>query len=213
MLDTCFPRPPGDIGHPASFAMPVRHRVVPGASAQRVVRGRAEGLLPDFIAAAQALVGEGAAAVTTSCGFMALHQREMEAALPVPVWTSSLLALPGLAAHRPGVITADAASLGPDHLRAVGADPATPIEGLEPASPFTRMLMGQGEELDEDEALAQVLGAARRLRAREPSIGVWLLECTNLPPYAQALRGETGLPVHDILTLIHARWAALEAAR
>ena len=29
MLDTRFPRPPGDIGHPASFSMPVRWRRVP----------------------------------------------------------------------------------------------------------------------------------------------------------------------------------------
>ena len=38
MLQTRFPRLPGDVGHPASFSMPVHHRVVPGASAQRVVR-------------------------------------------------------------------------------------------------------------------------------------------------------------------------------
>ena len=42
MLDTRFPRPPGDIGHPATFGFPVRRRVVEGAAPGRVVRGAAE---------------------------------------------------------------------------------------------------------------------------------------------------------------------------
>ena len=79
MLQTRFPRPPGDIGHPASFAMPVRWRVVPGASPQRVVGERAAGLLAPFVAAAQALVDEGAAAISTGCGFLALFQAELQA--------------------------------------------------------------------------------------------------------------------------------------
>jgi hypothetical protein len=37
-----------------------------------------------------------------------------------------------------------------------------------------------------------------------------VLECTNLPPYAGALRRATGLPVHDILTLLHHRMATLQ---
>ena len=60
MLDTRFPRLPGDVGHPASFSMPVRHRVVTGASPQRVVRQADPALLAPFIAAARSLVAEGA---------------------------------------------------------------------------------------------------------------------------------------------------------
>ena len=37
MLDTRFPRLPGDIGNPATFAFPVRYSVVAGASPSRVV--------------------------------------------------------------------------------------------------------------------------------------------------------------------------------
>src|SRR3954452_4053300 len=109
MLDTRFPRGLGDIGNPASFAMPVRHHVVRGASPQRVVREGDPALLKPFIDAAQQLVDEGARAITTSCGFLVQFQAAMAAALPVPVWTSSLLKLPELQA--PGVITVDALSL------------------------------------------------------------------------------------------------------
>ncbi len=91
MLETRFPRPRGDIGNPSTFAFPVRYRVVAGASPRRVVVERDASLLAPFIAAARALQDEGAAAIATSCGFLALFQRELQAALAVPLWSSSLL--------------------------------------------------------------------------------------------------------------------------
>jgi Asp/Glu/hydantoin racemase len=209
MLDTRFPRPPGDIGHPASFTMPVRWRRVPRATPQRVVREDAQGLLDPFIAAARALVDEGAAAIATGCGFLVLHQQALQAALPVPVWSSALLHLPALAGRRPGVITADAHALGMAHLRAAGASADTPIEGLAPGCAFQRTLLQDLLTLDEADACAQVLAAAQRLRARHADITDLVLECTNLPPHADALRQATGLPVHDVLTLLHTRWQQL----
>ena len=109
VLDTRFPRLPGDAGRVDSYRMPVRTRVVQGASPQRVVRDGDPALLQPFVEAAQTLVAEGARAITTSCGFLLRWQAELQAAVPVPVWTSSLLLLPGL--RRPGVVTVDAAAL------------------------------------------------------------------------------------------------------
>lgn len=96
MLDTRFPRVVGDIGNPLTFDFPVLYRTLRGASPQRVVRERDPALLAPFIDAGRALVEQGATAITTSCGFLVLFQRELKAALPVPVWTSSLLLLAGL---------------------------------------------------------------------------------------------------------------------
>lgn len=207
MLDTRFPRPLGDIGHPGSFTMPVRHRVVRAASPERVVRRRAQGLLPAFVAEAQALVAEGARAITTSCGFLVLVQAELQAALPVPVWSSSLLQLPSLEA--PGVVTAEASSLTEDHLRAAGAAPDTPVAGLPDGGPLQRTLLENLPTLDEAAARADTVAAAHALIERHPAVREIVLECTNLPPYADAVRAATGRPVHDILTFLHARWRAL----
>ena len=209
MLETQFPRPLGDIGNAQSFAMPVRHRVVRGATAQAVVHGRAQGLLGAFVDAARELVSEGAVAIATSCGFMALMQRELQAALPVPVWTSSLLWLAELS--QPGVITIDATALRAEHFRAVGADTATPIEGITTTSALYRTLMQDQTSLDMPAAETEVLAAAARLLHRHPGLQTLVLECTNLPPYADALRRATGLPVHDVLTLVHQRWQALKS--
>lgn len=213
MLQTRFPRPPGDIGHPESFPFPVRRRVVDGAVPTRVVRGAAEDaqLLARFIEAGRALVDEGAVAIGTSCGFLARWQPELQAALPVPVWTSALLELPALAPRRCGVITIEAASLTAAHFTAVGADPATPMEGITPGSALHGTLLQDRPDLDLDDARDQVLAAGARLLQREPELQALVLECTNLPPYAAALRAATGLPVHDVVTMITARMAALNA--
>ncbi len=207
MLDTRFPRPLGDAGHPASYTMPVRHVVVPGATAQRVVQQGDADLLPAFINAARMLLSQGAQAITTSCGFLIQHQAALQAAVSVPVWTSSLLKLPELA--RPGVITVDAASLSPAHLRAAGAAATTPVAGLANACSLQRTLLEDLPTLDAVQAQADVLAAAQHLLQRHPELDSLVLECTNMPPYAAAVARATGLPVHHLLTLVHERWDAL----
>jgi Asp/Glu/hydantoin racemase len=214
MLDTRFARVLGDIGNPKTFAFPVRYRTVRGASPRRVVVERDRSLLAPFIEAARALEEEGATAITTSCGFLALFQREMAAAVRVPLWTSSLLLVAEIearlgAGRRVGVVSADAASLTADHLRAVGAAADTPIEGLAVDSALRATLIDDRAELDVAEASRATVDAALRLVARRPDVAEIVLECTNLPPYADAVRAATGLPVHDITTLIAQRFAAV----
>lgn len=204
MLDTRFPRPVGDIGNPASFPFPVRYRTVPQATPHRVVRERAEGLLPGFVAAGRALAGRGCGALTTSCGFLALHQDALARALPVPFAASALMLLPLVEAMMPGrragVLTASNAALTPPHLTAAGARAETPVEGLDPASSFVRTLLGDLPTLDAAEARAETVSGARRLAAR--GVGAIVLECTNLPPYSGAVRAATGLPVWSVLDLV-----------
>jgi hypothetical protein len=206
MLDTRFPRVVGDIGNPLTFDFPVRYRVVRGASPQRVVRERDPALLQPFIDAGRALVDEGATAIATSCGFLVLFQRELQAALPVPVWTSSLLQLAGL--RDAGVVTADGASLSADHLRAAGAATDTAVEGLAAGSAFQRTLLDDEPALDTEDARAQTVAAAQRLVARHPRLSTIVLECTNMPPYADAVRAATGRIVLDITTLLRQRFQA-----
>lgn len=205
MLDTVFPRIPGDVGNPATWPFPVRIRVVRDASPERVVRGRAEGLVDAFAAAGRGLAAEGAVAIITTCGFLALHQRELAARLPVPFASSSLLQLPILArmlpgGRRPGVITIDATALTPAHLLAVDADPATPIVGVDPEGEFARTFLGNRPTLDVPAAEREILAAGERLVVQHPAVGAVVLECANMPPYAAALRAHLGLPVHDMVT-------------
>jgi hypothetical protein len=217
VLDTRFPRVPGDVGNPSTWPFPVRIGVVRDASPDRVVRGRAEGLLDAFVAAGRGLATEGAAAIVTTCGFLALHQRELADRLPVPFASSSLLLLPVLArvlpeSRRPGVLTVDAASLTRAHLLAVGADPETPIVGVHPDGEFARTFLGNRPTLEVAAAERDVLEAGERLRARHPDVGAVVLECANMPPYAARLRARLGLPVYDMVDLGRWLYAGLAAS-
>lgn len=206
MLETRFPRIVGDIGNPATFPFPVLYEVVPGASAARVVHGQAEGLIDAFIVAGRRLVDGGAAAIMTSCGFMALHQATLVDALPVPVATSSLLQV-GMAGQllppgkRVGVLTISAADLGPAQLRAANAPLDTPVGGLPRQSHFAAVFLDDGPTLDRQLAEAELLAAADELCHRHPEIGALVLECTNMGPYAAALARHTGLAVFDVTSL------------
>lgn len=201
MLQTRFPRPPGDVGNPASWPMPVRYLVVEGASPQRVVRERDPALLAPFVAAGLALVQQGARAITTSCGFLFAFQHELERALPVPVWTSSLLALPEL--PKPGVLTVDAESLGASGLAGGAA-----IVGLAEGCHLQRVLLEDRPELDQAKAQTDAVTAALTLARQNPGLSHVVLECTNLPPYAAAISAATGLPVVHLMSWVQQRWSA-----
>ena len=209
MLQTRFPRPPGDIGHPASFAVPTRRLIVEGATPGRVVRDavdlRASGLVERFVAAARQLEAEGAAAITTSCGFLVLFQRELQEAVGVPVVASSLLMLPPLlaAGRQTGVLTVSAQRLGPAYLVAAGvaADriAEVPVEGIAADSVFATTVLGDRPQWDAGQAATDVVDAAVRLHRRVPALDTLVLECTNLPPYAARIEQATGLHTVSLL--------------
>lgn len=211
MLDTRFPRPPGDIGNPATFeaiGIPVRYLTVTGASPMRVVREGDPTLLEPFVAAARTLARQGAKMISTSCGFLAAFQSDMAAALDVPVVTSSLLQCADLSANleAPGVLTFDAQSLTPELLARAGVPAETPVQGMAPGCEFHTRLLFNHDRLDLDEAQRNVVDAARELVRRHPGVRSIVLECTNMPPYRAAIEAATGRPVHDIVTLLQARW-------
>ena len=157
MLDTRFPRIPGDMGNASTFPFPVRYHRVTGAVPDLVVRRGAEGLLPNFIEGARALEREGVGAITTNCGFLIKYQRELAAAVAVPVFTSSLLLVPLVhrmlpPGRRVGIMTVSAATLTPEHLSGAGIPGDVPIAvaGMENEKEFTRVMLGDEMELDVD---------------------------------------------------------------
>ncbi len=203
MLDTRFPRPPGDIGNPDSFPVPTRRVVVEGAWPEKVVQTaaglRANKLLVAFSRMVRQLERDGAAAITTSCGFLVLLQRELQAAVKVPVVTSSLLLLPGLLASegRVGVLTISARRLEPAHLRSAGVPRdrlgQVVLQGVDPSGEFAGAILGNRPAMDLARAEAEVVAAAQALKARAPDLRTVVLECTNMPPYAGAIAQATGL--------------------
>jgi hypothetical protein len=207
MLETRFPRIPGDMGNALTWPFPVLYKVVPGASPRRVVLEQARGLLDEFLAAAAELVRLGADGITTTCGFLSLYQREIAAHVGVPVAASSLMQIPLIErvlppGKRVGVLTISAASLTREHLVAAGADPETPVVGTDGGREFTRAILNDEERLDAAAAERDILDAGDALVAQHPETGAVLLECTNMVPYARALSERLRLPVFTIYSFV-----------
>lgn len=221
LLDTAFPRPPGDLGRPDSWPGTVLTHVVEGAWPARVVQSaqglRAQGLSPVFVEGARSLRRRGATAITTSCGFLVLLQRELqEAVADIPLVTSSLLLLPRLLRDEAqvGVLTIAADRLGAEHLEAAGVPRErvgdVKVQGMPQGGPFASAILGNRAAMDVAAAGGDVVRAARALHARWPGLRTLVLECTNMPPHREAIAAATGLRV---LSLADAPGLRLPAAR
>ena len=208
MLETQFPRIPGDIGNATTWDFPVLYKIIQKVTPDLVVRKGAPGLLEEFIREAQELEKEGVRAITTNCGFLALFQKEMASAVNIPVFTSSLMQVP-LAymmikqSQKVGIITIHAKSLTQKHLSCVGADKIPHIiYGTEGEEEFSRVILDDEMELDVNKSRDELVRVAKRMVSENPEVGAIVLECTNMPPYAGAIQKEIDLPIFDIYTLV-----------
>lgn len=207
MLEARFPRIPGDMGNATTWDFPVHYKVVRGASPDLVVRRGGEGTLNAFIDAAQELVADGVDGITTNCGFLALFQDQIAAAVPVPVVTSSLMQVEMVnkvlpAGKRAGILTINASSLTDAHLTSASVPEGTPIGTTEGGREFTRAILDNELELDVALARQDNVEAALAMQAAHADLGAIVLECTNMEPYAADISAATGLPVFSIQTLV-----------
>jgi len=209
MLDTKFQRFNGDIGNAETWPFPVQYKVVRGAVPNKVVDLlNNRDLFRRFVDAPDELVAEGVDGITTTCGFLALYQQELAAHCSVPVATSALLQVPMVARMLPkgkrvGILTFAAESLTVHHLASVSIDPDTPVIGMPPTSEFQRSIR-EGDSAVPFEILKdEVLDVAERMVEADPSIGAIVCECTNITPYSHEINRRLGVPVFDMVTLVH----------
>jgi Asp/Glu/hydantoin racemase len=207
MLETRFPRIPGDIGNALSWPFPVQFKIVRGATPDNIVRGDPTARLDDFIAAGRELVALGCDGIATNCGFLALLQSELAEALGVPVATSALMQAPMIAATLPpgkhvSILTISKATLKDRHLKAAGVASGTPVTGTDAGTEFTRAVLGDEPEIDFAACRRDILQAADQLVHDHPDTGAILLECTNMVPYAADVRRHVGRPVYSIHSFV-----------
>jgi Asp/Glu/hydantoin racemase len=208
MLESKFPRIPGDMGNATTWIFPVLYKIVKNASPDTVVKKSGKHLLESFITGAKELEKEGVKAITTNCGFLAMFQNEIASAVDIPVLTSSLMQVPLVYAmlkpsQKVGIITIHSDSLTPKHLAAVGADKVPQIiMGTENEEEFSRAILGDDMTLDVEKSKAELVKVATNLVSDNPDVGAIVLECTNMTPYAAEIQQAIGLPVFDIYTLV-----------
>jgi hypothetical protein len=215
MLDTRFPRVPGDVGNPKSFDFPVTYRTVPGATPEEIVCGDSRKWVDAFIREGQELVRSGCTGLATTCGFLTLVREEVATACGVPVASSALEQIPMIQQMLPkgstvGILTISADSLSAAHLAAANVSQNTPVKGVD-TSHFANAILGNQTHLDSHQAEAELTQAALLLCQNHPSVDAIVLECTNMPPYATAIAQATQRPVFSILTYLNWFHSALDA--
>ncbi len=209
MLDTKFPRIPGDVGNPDTFSFPINYKLVKGADPVWVVNDPDSLLLHHFIKAAKELEMEGVKAISTSCGFLSIYHRELVEALQVPIYTSSLIQVHTARTliknwQKVGIITASKKSLTRKHLLGVGIQSCPiAVTGMEHTKEFAAVFLGNKETIDIEQCRREMISAAETLVNANPNVGAIVLECTNMPPYAKDIQRAVGMPVFDVVTMIN----------
>jgi len=202
-LDTSFPRIPGDIGAAETWRCDLDIRRVSGLSVAQVINAAPGDT--DISAAEQAVRTAAGDLVTTSCGFLCYWQDRLAATSRVPFISSALMDLPRLMQVFPqdqlAILTFDSDVLAAPAFASSLGPFAGPIIGLPPAAHLRRVIAGDLPRLDATLAEAELIDLVAGL-LRESRVRALLLECTNLPPYKQALKARFDLQIFDILTLI-----------
>lgn len=202
-----YPKVPGNVVNATTFDFPVRYEKV-SFEIEQLFAGDPS-IKDQVIKAAQKLEAEGVRAIMGACGYFAHFQKDVAAAVNVPVFMSSLCQLRTIKAWLPAdkkiaVFAADGSSLNDDLLAQVGTDSdQLVVVNVGDRKAFAPIRWGKGP-LDNGALEDDLAALAKQVCAECPEVEAILLECSDLPPYACAIQRATGLHVFDFITL--ARW-------
>lgn len=209
-LDYNYPAAPGDIDHPDSFNYDVIYRVIPGLTFEMCQSGEITlEIKQNCINAVKFLNEKDVCGITGDCGFMINIQEIITENSDKPVFMSSLIQLPTICKtftknEMIAVFTANSETLEPikPKLREMCGiaenESRLEIIGCQNVNGFDAV--AKGEKVDIEHVSPGIVKLAKEVIKNNPQIKCILLECTELPPYADVLRAALGLPVYDAIT-------------
>jgi len=217
LLDDVYPGFPGDVRNASAYPFPIQYDVVQGVDIQKlVVEQDKSPYLGPILRAAQKLEWMGCRAIAAECGYFAYFQREVAAALKIPVFMSSLLQVP-LAQQLVGpdrvvgILMAQKKYLTDHHLTSVGitlgsnyvvAGAMDDLRCQEFDHLWTGGLRTDPPSAEYDKAEAEFVGVGSEFFHRYPNMGAMVLECTGMPPFARALQRAIEIQVFSWGTLL-----------
>ncbi|KZL72456.1 aspartate racemase protein [Colletotrichum tofieldiae] len=211
-IDLDIHRPPGDPYNERTWPFPLIRELAEGSKVSQVVTASKydAGFIDRFVDAGLRLAAKGCVGIITSCGFLAMAQAELSAKLPIPIATSSLAQLPSVLPLLPpsksvGVLTFDDSRLGPDHLASFVPEVCLKriiVRGV-PPNGHLRNTIGNGAPYINADIEAELVAVAKGLVTDRQDIAILVLECTNMPPFSEAIFNALGkkIPVYDVYTM------------
>jgi hypothetical protein len=151
-------------------------------------------------------------AITGDCAYMGAYQRAVADAIDIPVFLSSLMQVPLLLSmlrsdQKLAVLVANGQTVSDRLLEPVGivgeVRERCVFRGLEDKDHFRSVILEESGELDVGRVEAETVQTAEEVLEEDPAIAAYLLERSDMPPYAHALQRATGLPVFDWIGFIN----------
>lgn len=166
-------------------------------------------VLKEFKLAVKWLESQGASGITGDCGFMMAFQPIAREVATIPVFMSSMVQCPMVSIaydkfDKILVMTANSATLKPQkdilltHCGFNVDDDRFIICGAQDVPGFDAV--AEGAAVDVEFVTPGIVKLVKDVLKRQPTIRAILLECSEMPPYSDALRQATGLPVFDAIT-------------
>ncbi len=200
---------PGNSTNPASYPFPVRLAEVPGACTETVITHPSETVCDRMVKICQDLKEEGIQAVTTSCGFNAVFQERLAREAQLPVFSSALLQISFIQSMIGSdgkilILTADSGSLKEEHFAAcqIKDRDSLIICGLENGPEWAKIFRNPDTPVNLEEVETEIVGCVQSAVKEHPDIAAVLLECTDLPPFAEEIRAAVHLPVFDFISMV-----------
>ena len=205
-VDLVYPKLPGNVANALTYDFPVIYKKV-SFEIEQLFAGdpSIEKMIVD---AAIELEKDGARCIIGACGYFAHFQKQVAAAVDIPVFMSSLTQVPliklGLKPDQKIlVMCASGDSMTPEFFKKVNANiDDCIIQDVGSMESFAPIRWGK-LVLDNKRLAKDLSELAAKVTNEHPEIGAILLECSDLPPYACDIQRATGLPVYDFISLIN----------
>lgn len=214
--NTDIPFPLGSVGNRDSFSFDVQYCLVESLTAKRLIVEADPTLESSIIKAAKELERAGVSAIMGDCGHMIQFQLVVKESVQVPVFLSSWLQLPFIHSILPsnkkiGVLMANGQFFRRQFLTHAGIDQTIVLHiiGMQDHPAFKQAYIDEPGGLDFQAVKSEMITAAETLIDSQPDIGVLLLECSDMPPFASAIKQAFNIPVFDYLTMANFIYSSL----
>lgn len=205
-MDTPFVFVPGNIQNATTLPFPVAYECVAGVSLPQLLSG--DGAIGDaLISAAKRLERRGVGAIVGACGSFGRFQSLLTDAVEIPVFSSILTQVPWLVKSLPAnqrvlVLFADRRSFSAEMRSECGiTDPTRLVISDCMDIPEFSSMLARPYKLQHAALERALVRHVKQQVAEHGNVGLIVLQCSELPPYAAAIQDAISCPVVDVVTL------------